>query len=165
MPLNYRCDLTTDEVRRQFSYDREAGVLTRLVGKGRGRFISNEPKKPGKYARVRVGRGVYAVHRVMWLHVTGDWPAEVIDHINGDPTDNRFCNLRAVSHAVNMQNQRRASSASSTGLLGAIRWKHRFVAQITVGGRARHLGLFDTPEEAHAAYLRAKRVLHEGCTI
>ncbi len=165
MPLTFRCDLTADEVRRLFAYDREAGVLFRLVGKGRGRRISNEMKQPGKYARVRVGRGVYAVHRVMWLHATGEWPAEVIDHINGDPTDNRLCNLRAVSQVVNMQNQRRAMTTSKTGLLGAISYEGMFLAQITVDGRIRHLGKFDTPEAAHNAYLQAKRSLHQGCTI
>lgn len=66
-----------------------------------------------------------------------------------------------------MQNQRRAHANSTSGFLG-VHYKARnnkWAAQIQVNKKRKHLGLFDTPEEAHAAYLKAKRELHDTCTI
>ncbi len=88
-----------------------------------------------------------------------------MDHLNGDASDNRLANLRDVPQEVNQQNQRRANADSKTGLLGASPRGPRFQAAITTQGDRRYLGLFDTAEEAHQAYLTAKRQLHAGCTI
>jgi hypothetical protein len=54
---------------------------------------------------------------------------------------------------------------SSHGFLGVTRSRKRWKAHIKVGDKVLHIGTYDTPEEAHAAYLAAKRVLHIGCTI
>ena len=97
--------------------------------------------------------------------MTGEWPDGYIDHGNGVRTDNRWANLRAGDRSFNMQNQRRARRDNTTGWLGVSRVKSRFEAAIQVRGRRFRLGRFDTPEAAHAAYLTAKRKLHEGCTL
>lgn len=117
------------------------------------------------YLRVYVEGRSYLQHRLAWFYMTGAWPPEDIDHINGDRKDNRFVNLRCVSRAVNLQNQKRAKGNTACGLLGVQRNKKRFAARIYVLGAPFHLGTYDTPEEAHSVYLRAKRRLHEGCTI
>lgn len=90
-----------------------------------------------------------------------------IDHINGDESDNRICNLRLATKSENQQNKRRPRKDNKAGLLGVC-WFERakkWRAQITVNGECKYLGLYVTPEEAHAAYLTAKRELHQGCTI
>ncbi len=66
---------------------------------------------------------------------------------------------------LNCENLRKARKDSRTGLLGASWAGYSFVATIQVRGKKKHLGSFATAEEAHAAYLEAKRKLHEGCTI
>ena len=109
----------------------------------------------------------YLAHRLAWLFVYGKWPEGVIDHLNGNSLDNRISNLRDVSNTVNSQNQRKSRSDNQAGFLG-VSWHSRtrkFLAQIQINGVKTHLGLFTTPEEAHAAYLAAKRKYHEGCTI
>jgi hypothetical protein len=111
-------------------------------------------------------RGKYhKAHRLVWLHVTGEWPTTELDHINGDRSDNRFENLRPVTRECNMQNQRRARSDNAAQVLGVHRKCRRYQARIGVDGKNIHLGTFDTAEEAHAAYVAAKRVLHVGGTL
>jgi hypothetical protein len=109
---------------------------------------------------------LYLAHVIAFVIVTGTWPVGVVDHRNGDGTDNRWTNLRDVSHAVNVQNVRKARATSQSGMLGVARHRNgRYRATIVVGGKQRHLGYFDTPEQAHAAYVTAKRELHPGCTL
>ena len=97
----------------------------------------------------------------------GTWPENQIDHINGVRHDNRIDNLRDVLQSTNAQNQRKPSATNKCGFLGVNFHKcsNRWIAQIHVQGKKKHLGLFDTPKEAHEAYVTAKRELHEGCTI
>lgn len=90
-----------------------------------------------------------------------------MNKINGDKMDNRICNLRDVETAINCQNRRQARAGNKSGVLGAS-WHRRFgkwAAQIRVAGKSKHIGYFDTPEEAGRAYLEAKRTNHPGCTI
>jgi len=105
-------------------------------------------------------------HRVAFYLMTGRMPVEV-DHINGDKLDNRWVNLREVTSSVNKQNARKARVNNKTGLLGVCYKpkRNKYHAQIVVNRRHYHLGYYDTAEEAHEAYLEAKRKMHEGCTI
>ena len=43
--------------------------------------------------------------------------------------------------------------------------KYTYTAVVTLAGKREHLGMFATPEAAHAAYVEAKRRLHPGCTL
>lgn len=159
--------LSAERARELLVYDPETGSLTWLVAVSK----KIRPGMPagctieGGYRRVRVDRVLYASHRVAWLMSTGAWPVGLIDHRDGDPSNNRLSNLRDASHELNQQNHRQASRRSSTGLLGAFPKRGRFLSSIKVSGVQKHLGLFDTAEEAHQAYLTAKRQLHAGCTI
>lgn len=105
------------------------------------------------------------LHRLIWVYAYGQEPEGVIDHINGVKTDNRLANLRDVPQRVNMQNQTRAHRQSSTGVLGVFPAGRRFISKISVDGLQRELGRFDTTAEAHAAYIAAKRQLHQGNTL
>jgi hypothetical protein len=89
----------------------------------------------------------------------------MVDHINGRRDDNRWCNLRDASRLVNQQNMRRAVAGSASGLLGAHKKRGKWSSQIKVRGVLVKLGIFETADQAHAAYLAAKRQLHEGCTL
>ena len=154
-------------VRSVLSYDRSNGALTWV--------IDAAPNAPaGSVAGCRMNKGYWAVsllgrsylaHRLAWLHVHGDWPKHQIDHINGDRGDNRLCNLRETTNATNAQNKRFARSDNKCGLLGVRQLREKWQARIMKDGKATHLGSFDTKEAAHAAYVAAKRQLHEACTI
>lgn len=155
--------LTADRVKQLFDYDSETGIFTRRVRAGRmpAGSVINHANQLG-YITVMVDRKKYLAHRLAWLVTTGGWP-DRCDHIDGNPSNNRISNLRDVSQAVNLQNQTAARSPS--GFLGAHAKRGRFRARIGVAGKAHNLGTFDSPEEAHAAYVQAKRILHEGNTL
>ena len=159
--------VSADYLRSILAYDADTGVFTRLVRTGhrvKVGDVAGSKNGLGYIAISVVGRARYA-HRLAWLYMHGEWPAGDIDHIDGNPSNNAIANLRDVSHRVNQQNRRRAQSNNTSGFLGAARKRKRWQAIISVDGKLRRLGTFDTPAEANAAYLEAKRLLHPGCTI
>lgn len=117
------------------------------------------------YLKTRIDGTDLMLHRVAWACHFGEWPANEIDHINGNKTDNRIQNLRDVTRKVNAQNVHRPFRNNTVGLMGVVRDHGRFSARLSINGKAKHIGMFATPEEAHAAYLDAKRRLHEGNTL
>jgi len=119
------------------------------------------------YVCIKIDRRLYFVHRLAWLYMTGAWPENQIDHIDGNPSNNRWHNLRDATNSENQQNLRTPHSDNKCGLLGVSKHKDskKWIAQIRINGKARHLGYFPTAEIAHAAYLKAKRRLHAFCAI
>lgn len=107
------------------------------------------------YRSVLFEKKSYKAHRLIWFIVHGEWPQSV-DHIDGNPSNNSLNNLRAVTHAENMKNQRRRASAS--GATGVYFRKHlrKWVARIRADGRDLHLGAFVTKKEAVAARAAAQ---------
>jgi len=91
-------------------------------------------------------------HRIIYAMMTGEWPEE-IDHINGDRSDNRWSNLRNVTHRENRANSYGWSKKTSSKFIGVCKqtgsdsWK----AQASVNGETKHLGLFDSEIEAAKA--------------
>lgn len=101
----------------------------------------------------------YAMHREIMGLPKGD-PREV-DHIDGNPLNNQRCNLRICSHAENAKNKRK-DRRNASGYKG-VTWSkrdRRWQAQIMQSGKQKWLGLFPTPELAHAAYCQAADALH-----
>ncbi len=91
----------------------------------------------------------YRAHRVIWALETGDWPADQIDHINGERDDNRLVNLREVTNAENGRNRRRPD-ANTSGVVG-VYWssaREKWLTRIIVDGRHHYLGLFADFDEA-----------------
>lgn len=163
------CPITQARLKELFSYDPETGAFTRLKRVATSTRIGEVAgcvNLANRYVYITISKRSYLAHRLAWLYMTGDWPAQQIDHLDGERANNRWSNLRQVTNKVNGQNQRRARvDNKSCGLLGVRRNHHRWQAGIQVDGKRINLGMFATPEEAHAAYVNAKRVLHEGCTL
>ena len=84
------------------------------------------------------------------------------DHLNGNRMDNRWANLREADVQMNVQNVHKPKSVSKTGVLGIYRSRRRFGARIWIAGTRVDLGAFDTPAQAHGAYVNAKRKFHRG---
>jgi hypothetical protein len=152
-------------IKEYLSYDPETGIFTWI-------------KKP-KYSRIEIGfiagyqththhirikynRKLYQAHRLAWFFTYGVVPEFNIDHINENPSDNRICNLRLDSNKENEQNVSTPQANNKSGYRGVC-WatkERKWVASIKLKGKTTRIGRYDTPEEAHAAYLCAKRELH-----
>lgn len=163
-------NLTAERLRAALQYDPETGTLVWRESNGRRAYkgAAAGGKCPKGYITISLDGGRYKAHRLAWLHVHGIWPEGQIDHINGAPGDNRIANLRDVDVSTNQQNLRRARSNNrQSGLLGVRKMSKttRWWATISVNGGRIYLGSYATPDEAHQAYLTAKRKLHKGCTI
>lgn len=150
-------------------YDIETGDffwLKNKRGKSRDWYIGDKAGYVVKAAmNISLLGRYYYVHRLVWFYVFGEWPKGDVDHIDGDWSNNRIGNLRDVSHGTNMENMRRARKDNRSGLLGAHKHGNGFCSAIQVKKKLIRLGWFATAQEAHAAYLKAKRELHPGCTI
>lgn len=159
--------LTREFISSILDYDDKTGIF---------KWTENAPRNRGKiagclcvqgYIVLRINRKTYKAHRLAWLYVYGSMPDKLIDHINGNKSDNSILNLRNVDDSVNQQNQKIATTRSKTGFLGVCTHKNssRYSVRVKLNGKSHYFGTFDTPEEAHAVYLENKRVMHEGCTI
>ena len=107
------------------------------------------------YRQVKVNGKQYREHHLVWLWHYGYLPKE-IDHINCIRDDNSIENLRECSRAENMQNRKIPMKTNTVGVLGVTRHYNKFRAAITRNGVKTHLGLFDTAEAAHRAYVSAQ---------
>lgn len=156
-------NLTAKQLRELVYYCDGTGVFT---SKRSGKTLGG--KTAQGYVAIGLNYKRYLAHRLAWLYVYGEWPKEQIDHINGNRADNRVENLRAASNAENQQNLVKAKKSNkSSGLLGAY-WhcqNNCWKSQIKLNGKLYHLGQYNTAEEAHAAYLKAKASLHSFGTI
>lgn len=155
---------SAEDVRALLRYDPETGVFrwrewrggTARVGTVAGSIDSHG------HRQIRLFGELYMAHHLAWFYVTGEWPEDGLDHRDGERDNNRFVNLRPATKAQNCRN-RRKNANNKSGFKGV--YFHvrvgRYAAQIRHNRVARHLGYFDTPEAAHAAYCRASAELHQ----
>ncbi len=146
-------------------YDPETGIFVwigaigsnRGSGDGRliGRRAGHHNKRRGRIS-IWVDGKSYLAHRLAWLYVYGQFPIRDIDHVNGDPKDNRIVNLREATPQQNARNRSHRSS-NSTGYKGVRRHAGKWQARVTVSGQIISLGCFDTIEAAHMARVVAER--------
>jgi hypothetical protein len=152
-----------DYVMRMLEYNAETGVFTwkspprhhpRMLGKEAGCASTG-------YTLIRIRGAKIKAHRLAWLVAYGEIPSKDIDHINGDPLDNRISNLRLASNPQNQANRRRnAGKDTPKGVRRTQSGKYQ--ARIRVAGKAINIGVFDTESLASNAYfVEAKKYYGE----
>lgn len=155
--------LVYEEVADLFEYRPEVGGSC-LVWKRKAAkntivgSIAGRRHKVG-YWEVRVNRHLTKAHRLVWLLHNKSWPSKNIDHIDGNPENNRIENLRQCTQSQNNQNQKKQRHYRKLPIGVSIKG-NKFRARIMLDRREHWLGVFSTPEEAHAAYIAAKAHLH-----
>lgn len=136
--------ITQEKLKSLLHYDPATGVFTWKVKRPKRKpgDVAGSPHNRGYY-KVAVCGNYYQAHRLVFLYMTGDWPEQVVDHINGNKMDNRWENLRPVSQSVNMSNQTLYKNNQS-GVPGVTksRRNNMWFAGIKLNNRSWHLGYF-----------------------
>lgn len=153
--------LSVETLRTLFTYDEKTGWLSWTPESGRRR-LGRAGAVVGKgYRSITIGNVHYREHRLVWAYVHGQWPDDLIDHINGIRDDNRIANLRQVTQATNPQNAEALPNKS--GYPGVYKDGRKYYFRVSIDGKQRHSTSFETPELAHEAYLATKRKVHPLC--
>ena len=146
--------LTRARLRELLHYDADTGEFRWLEQVG-------DELRPGKvagYVQISVQGRRYSGHQLAWLYMKGRWGRPMIDHCDGNSTNNRWGNLRRATATQNNANRRR-SRRNTSGYKGVYRGRKGRWHAFIVKGRKVHLGTFTTPQAAHAAYVAAARKL------
>ena len=164
-----------------FSYNKDSGELIwkrrplHHFSKGEASMnswnVKNENKKAGtsrKDGRIAVcvkhnnkTHMVYASRLILAI-VSGRWPDGLVDHIDGDPGNNKLENLRVCSKAQNSQNR---LNTPGKLLPGVKKDGNKYSAKVKSNGVFHHVGMFTTEQEAHAAYVEKRDLLHGEFSI
>ena len=107
------------------------------------------------YVKTNINRKSVMLHRLL---MDVDSSMEV-DHINHEKNDCRKSNLRMCQRSGNMRNRTRQSN-NTAGFKGVTKNRNKWLARIKVDGKHVYLGLYDTPELAHNAYVQAAKKHH-----
>ena len=154
--------LTAERLRELLHYDPETGVFTNRISRRRVRAGDVAGGLDGKgYVLIGIDKVKYRAHHLAWLYVHGEWPPDEMDHKDLVRHHNWITNLRLATQAQNNANRRKYRNNKS-GFKGVYSSQGRWRAMIRIDRRGRHIGCFDTPEEAHAAYVaKAKELFGE----
>ena len=162
-------ELTQERLKELLDYDKDIGIFTWKQTRNGHVKKGNIAgwKTDHDYIKISILYKTIFAHRLAWFYFYGKFPQYQLDHINGIRTDNRICNLRECNNAENQQNQKKPQKINSTGFLGVypVYKSKNFRAKITINKKTKHLGNFKTAIEAHDAYIKAKRELHEFNTL
>jgi hypothetical protein len=143
--------LTRSQLRNEIHYDKETGIFTwKNKSIGRKQIVGSDDGRG--YIRIYVLGKRYKAHQLAFLYMTGSIPSE-IDHINRIRNDNRWCNLKASTHSENMRNRWpyvndkiKMNKRNKTGVIG-VSWntaRRKYVARITIDGKGKHIGCYDS---------------------
>jgi len=140
-----------------FYYDKDTGLFTRRIATAKRSKVGEVAGGIQYFGHVsiRIDGRRWLAHRLAWLYVHGVWPNSDIDHVNGNPGDNRIVNLRLATVSQNLANARRRKDNSS-GYKGVTfhRQSGKWRAVVCVGGKSISLGLHATAKEASDAYAK-----------
>ncbi|MCI1046950.1 HNH endonuclease [Caballeronia zhejiangensis] len=153
--------LTQERLKSLLHYDPVTGVFTHL------RNTSNKKageqagwKRPDGYLQIGIDRKNYYAHRLAILYMTGKWPKKLVDHINRNPLDNSYANLREATPSQNRFNSavRKDNTSGYTGICQ--RGNGKWAAYIAVEKKRMCLGNYADIQDAVKAVAEARQKYH-----
>jgi hypothetical protein len=151
--------VTAELVRQFLQYDPESGIFTWIKRPNAMVAAGDIAGTCHKGALTMIGlRGrKYPAARLAFLWMTGRWPVEEVDHIDRNPLNDRWANLREASRQQNAANRMVPRKSGLPRGVYPSNKSGRFYAMITIGRECVYLGTFDTPDEAHKAFMERAR--------
>jgi hypothetical protein len=150
--------IAPESVRDLFDYSE--GNLFWKQSNGRAKCGSRAGTFLAGYIAVRIARVGYKAHRLIWAWHHGCWP-DIIDHINGNPCDNRIENLRSATHRQNSANAKR--SCANTSGVKSVSWNKKdclWRVSIRCEGELKYFGGFKDLELAELVSAEARQKHH-----
>lgn len=154
--------LTQQRLRESLSYDPNTGIfrwryshIRRVAGREVGNISVHG------YKLITIDNEKFRASRLAWLYMTGEWPKADIDHINGDPADDKWSNLRAATESENMRNTKlRADNTSGSRGVSWNKRRNKWHVRVNVNNMLYHVGYFDDFGQAKAARDAKASILH-----
>lgn len=134
--------VTQQELKAKYRYCQDKGLFYHIAGPKAGGVCG--VMRPDGYIKIDVNKKSYLAHRMAYLYMTGAFPANVIDHINGIKHDNRWENIRAVTQQQNSCNQRKMRTGK-TSIYKGVSWdaaRGLWYAYIRHNGKMKNLGCY-----------------------
>lgn len=141
--------LTQAFLKEKFNYDPATGIFSRISKRCRN---PNGVQDKDGYIRFRINGRTYSGHRMAWIYMNGHDSRFLIDHVNGDKSDNRIENLREATSSQNLHNAKR--SARNTSGVKGVSWVPRlgkWVGRIHLQYKKHVVGYFNDIESAEIA--------------
>lgn len=147
--------LTHKRLLSLLDYNLDTGVFTWKVQRGFKAIAGSVAGcwRTDGYRMLTIDDIHYKASRVAWFYMTGRWPQHQVDHINRNPGDDRFANLREASGSKNTAN--RILKLGRGGYRGIYAHQGKWRARIMVNYKKIDLGMYEKPEDAALAYDRA----------
>jgi len=142
--------ITQERLKQLLHYNPETGVFTRIESNRKDRL----GKQPGSrntkgHVQIRLDGTLYVAHRLAWLYMTGKFPTNQIDHIDGDKTNNKIVNLREATNKQNQENvPLQVNNTSGYRGVSFNKPTRKFRAYVCHNRQQITLGFFKTAEEA-----------------
>jgi len=145
-------------------YDPDTGIFTNKINRGNcspaGKILGT--KNASGHLILQIDKIMYMAHRLAWFYCFKEWPENIIDHIDQNPSNNALDNLREADKRTNSYNSGKRATNTS-GIKGAYfdKRRNKFYSSMTINGIHKFLGYYDTVEEAGQAYINAAKQLHK----
>lgn len=154
--------LSHSRLKQVLRYSPVVGVFEwRVAGRRiRPGFLAGGPTGDG-YIGITVDGRRYPAHVLAWLYMTGEAPAGLIDHIDGDKSNNAFSNLRLATHSQNSCNAK-VNAANKSGVKGVflVKSSGKWRARLRKAGEVVFDKCFDSIEDARDAISAARSAIH-----
>lgn len=160
-------ELTQKIIKELIIYNKETGIInwnprtsknaknvacmkafnTRFANKIAGNIKKNI-KTGRKYYEIKIFSKKYQSHRIIFLYMTGSFPKNEVDHIDGNGLNNKWENLREVNKSDNQRN-RKLNKNNSTGCPGVYRLaNNKYRVKINHDNKELHLGYYNDLDTA-----------------
>ncbi len=154
--------ISQSELQKLFKYNKETGDFIRKVKTAIATSVGEKAGYKNKqgYVQMRIQGKTYQAHALAWLYMFGEIPT-LIDHIDGNRSNNAITNLRIADRSINGFNREKKSESSS--VFKGVLWSKKYgkwESKINASGKRKHIGYFHSEQEAGHAYNKSAIELH-----
>ena len=150
--------LTQEYLKSILDYNSDTGIFTWKVNKSKRAKVGNIAGwEYNGYREIEINNKKYKAHRLAWLYVNGKIPKNLIDHIDGDRSNNKISNLREATHQENSENYK-IPKTNKSGVKNVSWYKNlnKWVVSISIRKTKKTIGYFDDIELAELVAIETR---------